>query len=508
MKKLFSILLSFLAAVGIVLFMPELLRSFQGTVIEDDSVNAGMFNQSVVSVRTDAHEIHRVYSNGVLVGILHDKERLEGHLKEIYKERFKEEYPNSGLYLGKNVYISDEQSYFEYDDADDEILAYLDNNDLYCLKAYKVSITKAGETTAEMYVLDKDLYEDTLNKYIAFFIDETALNKLKNNQAIGDLTTYGRQDKGISLAQEINVSDGYAPASEIKRTEQEIMEYLQYGANTEKTYYTVKEYDTVAGVGAKNFGLSAKQVMFINRDKISSVDQVLAEGEELCVTYFNSPLDVTVYKQLLVSESIPFETVYVEDDTIPEGEQIVTQEGEKGSRNAMYTEKWINGVLVSGTLDSSVDVEAPVKRIVTVGTKLPDYVGTGVMGFPVKNPAVSCAWGCYYGHMATDFINQYDSWGDVYAADNGVIEINDYNSVNGYYVVINHNNGYTTYYGHMLEPSWFDVGDVVRKGEAIGHIGMTGLATGPHVHFFITNLNTNEREDACLYGWLDCGFGY
>jgi murein DD-endopeptidase MepM/ murein hydrolase activator NlpD len=99
--------------------------------------------------------------------------------------------------------------------------------------------------------------------------------------------------------------------------------------------------------------------------------------------------------------------------------------------------------------------------------------------------------------------NSYNHWDKVYAADRGIIEINSYNGVNGNYVVINHNNGFETYYGHMKEPSPLAVGTAVDKGDVIGNIGMTGLATGPHVHFFI--IENGERRNPCN-GFLDCGY--
>ena len=76
-------------------------------------------------------------------------------------------------------------------------------------------------------------------------------------------------------------------------------------------------------------------------------------------------------------------------------------------------------------------------------------VGTGTFRWPVDNPTVTCQWGCYYGHRGTDIANAYDRYGNLYAADRGVIEVVGYNSVNGNYVIINHNNGYESYYGHM-----------------------------------------------------------
>jgi murein DD-endopeptidase MepM/ murein hydrolase activator NlpD len=51
-------------------------------------------------------------------------------------------------------------------------------------------------------------------------------------------------------------------------------------------------------------------------------------------------------------------------------------------------------------------------------------------------------------------------------------------------VVLAHANGFTTRYGHMNGfASGIRVGDRVSQGEVIGYVGMTGLATGPHLHY-------------------------
>ena len=56
----------------------------------------------------------------------------------------------------------------------------------------------------------------------------------------------------------------------------------------------------------------------------------------------------------------------------------------------------------------------------------------------------------------------------------------------GSYVVIQHDNGSQTLYAHMsvVEAT---VGEEVAQGQVIGKVGMTGDATGPHVHFEIRN---------------------
>ena len=52
----------------------------------------------------------------------------------------------------------------------------------------------------------------------------------------------------------------------------------------------------------------------------------------------------------------------------------------------------------------------------------------------------------------------------------------------GYFIIIEHDDGWSSLYGHL---SAFDAqyGDEVEQGERIGRVGMTGKADGPHVHF-------------------------
>ena len=51
-------------------------------------------------------------------------------------------------------------------------------------------------------------------------------------------------------------------------------------------------------------------------------------------------------------------------------------------------------------------------------------------------------------------------------------------------VVLAHNSGVTTLYGHMSRfAKGQKVGDRVQQGQVIGYVGMTGLASGPHVHY-------------------------
>jgi murein DD-endopeptidase MepM/ murein hydrolase activator NlpD len=79
----------------------------------------------------------------------------------------------------------------------------------------------------------------------------------------------------------------------------------------------------------------------------------------------------------------------------------------------------------------------------------------------------------------------------IYAAGNGVVEKEGWESGYGKFVLIRHHNGYETAYGHMSAyASGIHEGDNVRQGQVIGFVGSTGLSTGSHLHF---EIRINDR---------------
>ena len=66
---------------------------------------------------------------------------------------------------------------------------------------------------------------------------------------------------------------------------------------------------------------------------------------------------------------------------------------------------------------------------------------------------------------------------------------------NGYgrTVVLDHGRGYTTLYGHMSRFGKYKTGQRVAQGAVIGYVGMTGLASGPHLHYEF-RINGSHRD--------------
>lgn len=107
---------------------------------------------------------------------------------------------------------------------------------------------------------------------------------------------------------------------------------------------------------------------------------------------------------------------------------------------------------------------------------------------PVKFSRISSRYNlrrriAYYGnkvrpHKGTDFAAAIGT--EIMATANGTVSESRYKGANGNYVKVRHNSTYSTQYLHMSKRA-VKVGQVVKQGDVIGYIGMTGNTAGPHV---------------------------
>lgn len=88
----------------------------------------------------------------------------------------------------------------------------------------------------------------------------------------------------------------------------------------------------------------------------------------------------------------------------------------------------------------------------------------------------------------------------IYATRSGTVSNSGYNDSAGNFVVIVHDQEFSSIYMHMIY-SIVSSGEEVRQGQIIGYVGETGEADGNHLHFEI--LRYGERVDPELY--IDMG---
>ena len=94
-------------------------------------------------------------------------------------------------------------------------------------------------------------------------------------------------------------------------------------------------------------------------------------------------------------------------------------------------------------------------------------------------------------HQGTDFGAPRGN--KIFAAADGVISRRSFDKRGfGNYLMIKHDDSRTTLYGHMSRiAQGMKVGTRVKRGQVIGYVGATGLATGPHLHY---ELRVNNRQ--------------
>ena len=83
-------------------------------------------------------------------------------------------------------------------------------------------------------------------------------------------------------------------------------------------------------------------------------------------------------------------------------------------------------------------------------------------------------------HMGVDIPGSLDT--PIYASRSGKVIFAGYSGGYGNLVIVRHDKGYTTYYGHLNKITT-RVGAKVGQGTMIGKMGSTGNSTGCHLHF-------------------------
>jgi murein DD-endopeptidase MepM/ murein hydrolase activator NlpD len=98
------------------------------------------------------------------------------------------------------------------------------------------------------------------------------------------------------------------------------------------------------------------------------------------------------------------------------------------------------------------------------------------------------------GHMGTDYAAPTGT--PVHAAGDGRVSFAGTKGGYGNALVLAHGGNVSTLYGHMSRFARnMRVGTQVQQGEVIGYVGMTGLATGPHLHyeFLMSGVHKNPQ---------------
>ncbi len=257
---------------------------------------------------------------------------------------------------------------------------------------------------------------------------------------------------------------------------------------SEAVYYTVQSGDTVSGI-AQKFGLTTAEVYALN----PSVQENIHIGDRLLISSEVNFIRVQVTRTEVRTETIRYNTVTNETASLYKGVKKTVQKGVEGEQQITELVSYVDGVRISSKEISRVTTRQPVDEIIQVGTKTysSSYGTVTSYGGSFIWPAigayrVSQYFGGRNGHGGIDIVKPGgNSTGcTIVAAAGGTVISAGYHPSWGYNVVVNHGNGLSTRYAHMLPGSMkVRVGQSVSQGQALGNIGSSGNVTGPHLHF-------------------------
>jgi murein DD-endopeptidase MepM/ murein hydrolase activator NlpD len=254
--------------------------------------------------------------------------------------------------------------------------------------------------------------------------------------------------------------------------------------------YTVQSGDTLFGI-AGQFGLRPESILWANYDTLQDNPHLLTPGQVLAIPPVNGIVYTVVAGDTVESIAEKYkvtpDAIYVDGfqwnqlkpgDQPFAGESLIIPGGSRdfkpwavtAAENVPQPSPSSSGAVVA---HGSIGTCAPIPP----GTGL---VGTGTFIWPAPKHWLSgnpyTPW-----HPGIDIAAQL---GDpIYAADSGVVIYAGWNNWGyGNLVVIDHGNGWQTYYAHNSE-IYVTCGQNVAQGSVISAAGSTGHSTGPHLHF-------------------------
>lgn len=338
----------------------------------------------------------------------------------------------------------------------DEIKKNMERHSRISIKAYELNVN--GRNIA--YLNSKREVNDILDTLKKKYHSEDERKKLKE----------------IGFVENVKIQQRLVPVEKVQEKE-EVLKYILRGKEKALTYI-LEEGDTVWDI-MKKYDLTLEKIQKSNPD----IDlEKVKIGQKLILMFPKPYINIKSIEVASYQEKIPFETQYKASVDMYQGDINVMKEGVEGEKKIYVQIERVNGAEQKKHILKEKTIKKPVMKVVERGTKeRPKTMATGKLMTPARG-RISSNFGSRWGtiHEGMDIAMPVGT--DVKAADGGKVTFSGVQKGYGNLVIVDHQNGYETRYGHNSK-LLVKAGDRVYKGQIIAKSGNTGRSTGPHLHF-------------------------
>ncbi len=449
---------------------------------------------------SEPNAYYQVYLDDEVIGVIKSRKALERYIDE-EGSQIKRKYNVDNVYAPDGLEIKKITTYDKKVDSVKTIYNKIKEERPFTIKGYQVTVrqtvasaeeeNKTEEKINRYYVLNEEIFREAAEETIKIFVGEEQYETYKNDLQI-PIDTTGSIITDIYIDGDKTIKEMKIPVTEeIYTSATDLTHDLVFGKDSSTKKYIVQMGDTIDKIAFNN-RISVGEFL-ISNPEFTSENSLLYPNQEVVIGITNPQLSVVKIVYSVEDHESNYGQEIIQDDDMMLGEEFVETKGEKGLDRVSQNMKYVNGEINYIEPKGKEILKAPINEVIRRGTHYIPSVGSLTSWYWPTNSGWTIT--SYYAwrinpingqrelHDAVDIAGTgYGS--PIYAANNGTVEVASYNYMNGNYVIINHNNGYYTYYGHMSK-ILVQKDQGVARGSKIGLVGDTGWATGPHVHFGI-----------------------
>lgn len=258
---------------------------------------------------------------------------------------------------------------------------------------------------------------------------------------------------------------------------------LLTSTKNKKGVYVAQEGDSAVSICQK-YNMNLDQLENMN----AKISESCYAGRIVNIIETESYLPIQYVREMEVVSFLDYETITVETSSLNIGVEALLVKGQRGEKLSNIEVTYVDGKEYSRKTLSAKVTKEPVVEQIGIGkysarpaSPNTQLFGSGEFSWPVDGGYVSDPFGSDRNHKGLDIAA--DGGTDIYASADGVVVSAGWNSGGyGYFVMIDHLNGYQTVYAHM-STVYAMTGMEVTRGQLIGAVGTTGNSTGNHCHF-------------------------